>query len=205
MDAYLEDSSQRGQYHKLIGQIERFRDVGRAMVKIEIDYPDDAVDMLRLLFAAIRAGLPHGDIRDLRRMFRHDRDRYKELLDQIDTLENQSEATGEASELADPELLIHSEDAESDSDEEEREPPGPNVTNYPKLEITTAIENALDGFEASLTADVLTVLSQVRNRLEVLTDERERLLRSLQTPAGDQIRAALEVVIQWAEQQKTLL
>ena len=66
MDAYLEDSDQAGQYHKLIGQIERFRDVGRAMARIEADYQDDAPDMLRLLFAAIRAGLPHGTIRDLR-------------------------------------------------------------------------------------------------------------------------------------------
>ena len=42
MDAYLEDSGQPGQYHKLIDQIERFRDVGRVMAQVEQNYPDDA-------------------------------------------------------------------------------------------------------------------------------------------------------------------
>jgi hypothetical protein len=204
MDAYLEDSNQPGQYHKLIGQIERFRDVGRAMAKIEIDYPDEAPDVLRLLFAAIRAGLPHGDIRELRRMFRLDRDRYNQLLAEVDTVEQQWEAEGQPEQLGDPEQVGVLVDEDSE-DEEEPEPPGPNVPNYPKTQVADAVDNALDGFQASRTDDVIKTLRQVRNRLEILTDERGQLQRALQAGDSDQVRNALRLVIDWVDQQRPLL
>src|SRR4029453_12351306 len=87
MDAYLESSDQVGEYHKLINQIERFRDVGKAMTKLEADYEDDVPAMLRVLFAAIRAGAPHGDIRVLKKLFLHDRPRYEQLLAEVDGIE----------------------------------------------------------------------------------------------------------------------
>lgn len=205
MDAYLEDSGQPGQYHKLIGQIERFRDVGKAMAQIELDYPDEAPDMLRLLFAAIRAGLPHGKIRDLRRMFRLDRERHNQLLGEVDSIEEAWESAGEAVELADPEVVIHPEDASAEDEDEEAEPPGPNVPNYPKSQIADSVDNALDGFQASRTEDVVKTLRQVRNRLEILTDERGQLARAIQTGDAEQIRSALRAVIDWADQQRTLL
>ena len=69
MDAYLDDQEKSGEYHLLLRQVERFRDVGRMMAKIQTDYPEDAPDMLRIAFAAIQAGNPHGDIRVLRNIF----------------------------------------------------------------------------------------------------------------------------------------
>ncbi len=205
MDAYLEDSGQAGEYHKLIGQIERFRDVGRAMAQIEIDYPDEAPDMLRLLFAAIRAGLPHGKIRDLRRMFRFDRERHRELLLEVDAVEQEWESAGEPAELADPEVVIHPEDAAIDGEDDEAEPPGPNVPNYPKVEIADVVDNALDGFQASRTDDVVKTLRQVRNRLEILTDERAQLASALETGDAQKVRLALRAVIDWADAQRPLL
>ena len=164
MDAYLDDSDQSGQYHKLIRQIERFRDVGRVMVQVEANFPDDAIDMLRLLFAAIRAGRPHGKIRELRRMFLRDRDRYGQLVAEVDTIEQAWEADGNSEELADP-IDITPEQPELDEEEgESAEPPGPNVPNYPKQVVTDAIENALDGFQAAQTDDVIKTLRQYRER-----------------------------------------
>lgn len=203
MDAYLEDSGQPRRYHKLIGQIERFRDVGRAMAQIEVDYPDEAPEVLRLLFAAIRAGLPHGKIRDLRRMFRYDRDRHNQLLAEVDGFEEEWESAGQTAELADPETVIPAED--TDGEDDEAEPPGPNVPNYPKTQIADAVDNALDGFQASRTDDVVKILRQVRNRLEILTDEREQLARAIQAGDGEQIRDALRAVIDWADEQRALL
>jgi hypothetical protein len=204
MDAYLDNSGQPGQYHKLIGQIERFRDVGKAMAKIEVDYPDDAPNMLRLLFAAIRAGLPHGDIRELWRMFRFERERYNQLLAEVDGVEQEWEAAGGPEELADPEQIGIEVDQDSD-DEEELEPPGPNVPNYPKEQIADAVDNALDGFRASRTEDVVKILRQVGNRLEILTDERGQLDRALQADDAGQVRGALRDVIDWADRQRPLL
>lgn len=205
MDAYLEDSGQGGAYHKLIGQIERFRDVGRAMAQIEADYPDDAGDMLRLLFAAIRAGLPHGKIRDIRRMFRFDRERHRQLLEEVDTVEQQWQAAGEPAQLADPEILKPDESAGVDIEDEEIEPPGPNVPNYPRGEVADAVENALDGFAASRTDDVVKTLRQVRNRLAILTDERNQLAAALETADADRVRSELRAVIEWADGQRESL
>lgn len=204
MDAYLEDSGQAGQYHKLIRQIERFRDVGRAMAKIELDYPDEAPNMLRLLFAAIRAGLPHGDIRELRRMFRFDRERYNRLLAEVDGVEQQWEAAGGSEKLADPEQVGI--DVEQDGDDQDApEPPGPNVPNYPREQVADAVENALDGFHAGATEDVVKILRQVHNRLEVLTDERQQLSQALSADDGDRVRMALSDVIDWTDRQRLLL
>lgn len=202
MDAYLDDSVQAGEYHKLIGQIERFRDVGRAMAKLEVDYPDDAPDMLRLLFAAIRAGSPHGDIRVLRRIFLHDRGRYEQLLAQVDEAEADWEPTGPDA-LADPEVVDVAPGA--DDDEDRDEPPGPNVPNYPVQTIEDAIENAIDGFEASMTDDVAKTLRQVLNRLEVLSDEGGKLQRAVAGEHAGTVRAALAQVVDWADRHRELV
>ena len=83
MDAYLQDARVPGQYHKLLRQVERFRDIGKMMSWVEENYLDDATDMLQLMFAAVRAGNPHGDIRTIRKMFLEDRTRYELLLAQV--------------------------------------------------------------------------------------------------------------------------
>lgn len=205
MDAYLDDSGQAGQYHKLIGQIERFRDVGRVMAQIEVNYPDDTSDMLRLLFAAIRAGRPHGTIRELRRMFRQDRERHAQLLAEVDAVEQDWEASGSTDELADPISIAPEDSDHGDDDEEDSEPPGPNVPNYPKQEVADAIDNALDGFQASQTDDVIKTLRQVRNRLDVLTDDRAQLAQALASDNQDQVRAAFQTVLDWVDSHRGLL
>jgi len=204
MDAYLDDSGQSGQYHKLINQIERFRDVGRVMAQVELNYPDDASEMLRLLFAAIRAGRPHGTIRDLRRMFRQDRERYGQLVTDVNTVEQEWENVGNTDELADP-ISISPGDLEGDDDEEDTEPPGPNVPNYPKEEVADAIDNALDGFQASQTADVIKTLRQVVNRLEVLTDDRAQLAQALASEKREQVSAAFRDILDWVDGHRSLL
>lgn len=203
MDAYLDDSRQPGQYHKLIGQIERFRDVGRAMAKLEVDYPDDAPNMLRLLFAAIRAGSPHGDIRALRRMFLHDRTRYELVVAQVDEAEAGWEPTGPEA-LTDP-VVVDVAPSADDEDEEREEPPGPNVPNYPGHVIEDAIDNAIDGFEASMTDDVAKTLRQVINRLEILSDEGGKLERAVAGEHGEPVFAALAQIVDWADRHRDLL
>ena len=58
MDAYLEDANAPGQYHKLLRQVERFRDIGKLMSLIEDDYQDYSTDMLQLVFAAVACREP---------------------------------------------------------------------------------------------------------------------------------------------------
>lgn len=205
MDAYLESSDQPGEYHKLIGQIERFRDVGKAMTKLEADYEDDVPAMLRVLFAAIRAGAPHGDIRVLRNLFLHDRSRYEQLLAEVDGIEAAWEQTG-ADTLADPEVVDLAPAADEDEDDDELdEPPGPNVPNYPRTDIRDAIDNAIDSFEASMTDDVAKTLRQILNRLQVLSDTGGKLDQALAGDHAARVRDALSEIIAWADRNRNLL
>jgi hypothetical protein len=204
MDAYLESFDQPGEYHKLIGQIERFRDVGKAMTRLETDYEDDVPAMLRVLFAAIRAGAPHGDIRVLRNLFLHDRARYEQLLAEVDGIEAGWEQTGSEG-LADPEVVDLAPAVDDDEDDELDEPPGPNVPNYPRTDIRDAIDNAIDGFEASMTDDVAKTLRQILNRLQVLSDTGGKLDQALAGDHADRVRDALSEIISWADRHRNLL
>jgi len=205
MDAYLEDSGHPGQYHKLIGQIERFRDVGKAMSKLEVDYPDDVPNMLRVLFAAIRAGSPHGDIRVLRNMFLRDRRRYEQLLAQVDNIEGDWEHSSDIDSLADPEIVDIAPGVDEDDEEVDEEPPGPNVPNYPRDDIRDAVDNAIDGFGASMTDDVSKTLRQIVNRLEIVSDDGDRLAQALDGQHGVAVRSALAAIIGWADRHRDLL
>lgn len=204
MDAYLEDSGHPEQYHRLLKQIERFRDVGRAMTKIEADYPDDAADMLRVLFAAIRAGRPHGDIRLLRDIFLYDRPRYQELLRQIDLIEEGWEEKTGPDRLAEPDIADVT--ASGDEDEDgDAEPPGPNVPNYPGQEVRDSIDHAIDGFEASMTDDVAKTLRQIVSRLEIVSEGGGKLHTALAGDHAETVRDALAAIVAWTDRHRDLL
>jgi hypothetical protein len=138
-------------------------------------------------------------------MFRYDRERHSDLLTEVDTIEQRWGSAGEPAELADPEVVIHPEDAAADDEDEEVEPPGPNVPNYPKAEISDAVDNALDGFQASRNEDVVKTLRQVLNRLEILSDERGQLAQAIASGDVDRVRVALRAVVDWADEQRPLL
>ncbi|MDP9404765.1 MAG: hypothetical protein M3P85_15945 [Actinomycetota bacterium] len=205
MDAFLDDSGDDGKYHKLIRQIERFRDVGKAMTKLEADYPDDVPDMLRVLFAAIRAGAPHGKIRALRNIFLHDRPRYEQLLAQVDGIEETWEQAGGGATLAEPDVVDIAAAVDEDEDELDDDTPGPNVPNYPREDVRDAIDNAIDGFEASMTDDVAKTLRQILNRLEIVTSQGEKLSQSLSGEHAETVREVLAAIVAWADRNRHLV
>lgn len=206
MDAYLEDSGQPGQYHRLIGLIERFRDVGRTMVQVEQDYPDDADGMLKLLFAAIRAKKPHQTIRELRSLFLKDRDRYRSLSERVEDIVEES-----PKELGEPlvnTVLDLPTDTDADAEEaagEEAEPAVPNVPNFPGGVVAAAIDDALDGFNAAKGTSVARTLVQCVNRLDALRENEERLRLALRSKEGEEVRRALSQVIAWVDEFRHLL
>jgi hypothetical protein len=199
MDDYLSDLNAPGQYQKLFRQVERFRDVGKIMAKMETDYPDEAPDMLRVVFAAIKAGNPHGDIRALGRMFRDDRPRYNRLLREIEQEEAEWEQATEPR-LADPDLAVDVEEDEG----AESEPPGPVVPNYPVERVQTRIKNAIDGLAAS-DLDITSMLEQALSRLETLTADRDRLVAALAGENGPAVQELLGRIVAWADQARAYL
>lgn len=197
MDDYLAENGAPGEYHKLMKQIERFRDVGKNMAKIIADYPDDAADILRLQFAGITAGVRHGHIRSIGKIFRDDRDEYRQLRDQIFKIEDQS---GGATKLENPRL--NEIDVRDEEEGDEPEEPRPSVEGYPTDKVKTAILDAIDGFQAKNLA-LQSKLAQVASRLRDLDPEMAK--EALASPDAEDIRKLLKEITDWADSVKSLL
>jgi type VI protein secretion system component VasF len=194
MDRFLDDSGAPGEYHRVLRTLERFRDIGRMMMTVEEDYILDAADVLQVLFAAVRAGRPHGDIRAIRRMFRNERERFDDLADKIATAEDGWEP--EANGLSSPSVTAPVRD---DDEEDEEDAPAPQVSNYPKSEVGSAIDVAIDGFNASRQHDILQIAREILNRLEILADR-------LQRPVDEaELDEALNAIVTWFDRNRSLL
>ena len=199
MDQFLEDSNQPGQYHKVPRTLEIFRDIGRMMIRVEQEYPVEADRILQVLFAAIRSKKTYGDIRDIRNMFRLDRQRFDQLATNIEVAEEGWTPSDQ------PSLVSSPVPSTTDDDDEDGEGPGPEVANYPKKQVARAIENAIDGFKTSRHADIFRVLREIRNRLNVLSDG-NRLRNELQ--AGDataqSAREEFTAILEWFDEHRDL-
>ncbi len=199
MDAFLEDAGRPGAYQDLLRQVERFRDIGKVMLQMETDYPDEAPDMLQLAFAAIRAGNKHEDIRAFRRIFVEDRPRFDRLLESVLKDEKEWESAVGGTRLAEPKTITKPPD---EGDDEVEDVPGPVVPNYPAEKVGVKISNAIDGFMASQRS-VESILAQALDRLEVLSPA--KLIAALQNDEEGELAASLTRVIAWSETAKPLL
>lgn len=200
MDLFLEDSGQAGQYHRLLRRLEIFRDIGRMMITVESDYPDDFDRGLQVLFATVRAGKSYGDIRQVRQMFQRDRQRFDRLADGI------SKAEAEIQPDTKPTLPSPAQTAPDELNDEEEDGNGdaPSVSNYPPT-IGRMIDVAIDGYQASRQGDVLKILREVVNRLESLA-EGGRLARAVADAVeGADARTALTEIVEWADSHRGLL
>lgn len=195
MDRFLEDSGVPGEYHRVMRTLERFRDIGRMMITVEADYLLDAADVLQVLFGAVRAGRPHGDIRAIRRMFRADRERFDQLAGQIAKEEEGWEPEPDGLSLP----TVTDEPSDEDIDPDDDEGPAPEVTNYPKTAVGSAIDVAVDGFTASRQEDVVQIAREVLNRLDILA---ERLADGTEDP---DLPDVLQAISQWFDEHRSLL
>ena len=205
MDAYLEDLGEAGRHDKLIGQIERFRDVGKIMRALESDDPDRMPAMLNVLFAAVNAGLKYGEIRQIRRLFNDDRDDFDKVVKRIRAAELEWEQSTEQQALSEPEV-VHGEADDPDESDAVPEPPGPVVTNYPKSEVKSILDDAIDRHESAQVKDILKIVREVNNRLDALINANEdRLGPALALDETSVLREAVDAMSAWFEKHKPSL
>ena len=205
MDAYLDDLSEVGRYDKLIGQIERFRDVGRFMRTVEADDADRAPAMLDVLFAAVSVGMTHLEIRRLRRLFNDDRDEFEKVVERIRDAEQQWEQPSENEALGEPEMVNEKAD-DPDETDEAPEAPGPVVANYPKSEVKGIFDDAIDRHESAQIKDVLKVVKEINNRLDALINANaDRLGPALVNDETSVLREAVDAMSIWFEKHKASL
>lgn len=206
MDVFLRDAGQEGQYHRLIKTLERFRDIGRTMMPIETEDPD-ADRVLQVMFAAVRGGLKHDDIRDIRQIYRKDPDRFASLAERIDDLEQEWNPEAPPSD-AESDTQVEEEAAEHEDDEIDEddtdEGPGPDVPNYPKRDVAAAIRVTVDGYKtASGNAGLVVILGEIVNRLDsVSAATLEADLMSLDEGARSDALVALRRIRDWISESR---
>ena len=193
MDEYLNDLDLAGRYDKLIGQIERFREVGRAMRRVEADDSGRSPAMLNVMFAAVNAGKTHLEIREIRKLYTKDFEAFDRLAAAIADAEGDWEQPSEEDPLGDPEV-VDDEPDDLDATDEQPDPPGPVVTNYPKDEVKTIIDDAVDSHQASQNEDLLKTVKEVNHRLAALSAS-PNLHAELEESIA--LRDALDTALQW--------
>ena len=205
MDAYLDDLGEAGRYDKLMGQIERFRDVGRIMRTVDADDPERAPAMLNALFAAVSAGLTHLEIRRIRGLFNDDRDEFDKVVERIRDAEQQWDQSTEKQALGEPEV-VNNEADDPDTADGVPEPPGPVVTDYPKNDVKGIFDDAIDRHESAQIKDVLKVVKEINNRLDALINANaNRLGPALAIDETSVLREAVGTMSEWFEKHQESL
>ena len=197
MDAYLEDMDIPGRYDRLIRQIERFRDVGKIMRRLDADDPERAPAMLDVLFAAVNAGLTHGEIRAIKNVFDDDPEGFGRLAEAIRGAEADWHQAAGSEVIDDPELVgVEVDDPETPEDD--RESPGPAVKHYPKSAVKRVFDDAFDRHKTQQSDDVLAIVAEINTRLDSLVSPAgDRLSPALQAEDASALREAVQTMSSW--------
>lgn len=203
MTDYLEHIDKAGEYHRLKGQVERFRSLGQNMMWVRREAPEREVEMLEACFAAVSAGLKHLDIREIRTMLSLDPERFDELVEEIREVEDEDVAADETEEAPEPKDV----DVSADEDGEEDEEPADGGSPDPAYPVQSARRVIALRVQASRDARaVRDIQGDVR-----LAAERLQRIDPAQLPTlldgrqGSRLRAAIDTIIEWAEGARTSL
>jgi hypothetical protein len=188
MDEYLDYTGEPGQYQRMIGQVERFRDIGKNMLIAQRESPDDVIDILVLQFQAVQAGVGHMDIRELRKLMIEEPRAFSALVQEVqETVESEPPSREE------PMLQV---DAEAEQDEVAEEAPPPPTANFPQKAVKRALDVAIESRRSRQKDDVEAALRGAASRLEQVSPER---LADLMQPPKKTVVAALAQIRLWVE------
>jgi hypothetical protein len=195
MDMFLTFVEAPGEYQRLIGQVERFRDIGKNMQRIKQDSPDVALDLLEVQFHAVRAGLGHTDMREIRKLALALPERFQEAVKEVRQVVEEVSPTEPEPDSAPAEA---SEDEEEDPEEEAAAPPpGPP---FPKVEVKRVLEVAIDARKTAERKDPeLAIRGAVERLMSVRPADVAELLRK---PEEHRIRDAIDKITAWLNSVK---
>jgi hypothetical protein len=200
MDEYLEYAEQAGQYHHLIGQVERFRDIGKNMVRMKRDSPEEAGDFLLLSFQGVQAGLGHMQMRALRQIAIDDPDKMHEVFDEVQETIGRHESEPVASPDVPPVPVqpeLPDEDEGDDESEEVDSPPVAPVPGFPTRNVRRILEVAIEERRALDRNDAEFTLRSVAKQLNQVTRADVEALRA--GPNAQAVNRAVADIQTWLE------
>lgn len=201
MDAFLVSMGQAGEYYRLVGTLEIFRDIGRGMSRFLESYPSEADLALQVFFSAVQSGKRYGDIRRLRKLFTDDHEAFVVLAEEILGIEDEF-----FEEHVDPTSLTSPTEIDSEPDEDgDDDDSGGQATadNYPSSDVSTAIDVAIDAFDAR-DRDIAAAIREAHNRLKAIDGSAlEELLA--RTDGADAARTAFVSIVHWVDSHRSLV
>lgn len=192
MDEYLEYTGEPGRYQRMIGQVERFRDIGKNMQVAQRESPESMLELLELQFQAVQAGAGHLDIRELRKLMIEEPDRFSELAREV-------QQTVEASTPADVAAPTEEEqeaDPAFELDDPPEDPPAPPGPSFPRTPVKRSIELAIEARRSRRKNDAEAALRAAADRLSQVTPAK---LAELLNDARPPVVAALASIRTWVE------
>jgi hypothetical protein len=196
--AYLEHLGVPGRYSLVTGQVEVFREVGKCMSLFE-EEPEDGFELVQAAFAFVQAGKKYQQLRLLRKMFTTDRERFRELVGEVQQVEDAAgwQSDADAGDVVTADLDVLTAPATED---EPDEPEAVAPAHYPKDQVGAAIDSALDAYSATLL-DVTTQLTQALARLNAV--DVANLSDALAGDGGDEVRELLAAIAAWVDAART--
>jgi hypothetical protein len=203
MSEYLTHIGEPGNFPKMRGSVERFRDVGKNIAWVAREDASRQAEMLELCFGLVSAGGRYGDVRGLRTLLAKDPDGFDALLAEIRVIEDEAPPQEQEDEDEVDEGSIDDESFE-DEDEEDPADTGPSpAPRYPKRQVKRAIDLRLDQQRNKHRDDMEF---QVRSSANRLADVQvEELAEFLGEEPNEALRAAVGAIAEWGDAARAAL
>lgn len=189
MDEYLDYTAEPGLYQRMIGQVERFRDIGKNMQIAQREAPEQALDLLVLQFQAVQAGLKHLEIRELRKLMIEEPESFSTLVEEV-------QSTVDAGPASEDMAQIQDDLSEVEGDTGEEDEPPPPAPNFPQHEVLRSFQIAIESRQSRQRNDTESALRGAASRLEQVTPAK---LADLMKSPKQTIVTALAEVRAWVE------
>lgn len=192
MDEFLEYTGEPGLYQRMIGQVERFRDIGKNMQIAERESPEDVFDLLILQFHAVQAGLPHMEIRELRKLMIEEPETFGGLVTEVQEIVD----SAPGSVLPPPATDESIAELDDEADDEGDEAPPPPAPDFPQLEVKRSLDIAIEARRSRQKNDMESALRGAASRLGQITPE---ALADLMESPKQSLADALDSIRAWVE------
>jgi hypothetical protein len=198
MDEFLNWIEHTGRYDLVMGQVERFRDIGKNMVWANREAPELVLDLLEIQFYAVQAKKGHEDMRELRKLAAQLPERFEETAAEVREVVRAWRAEGEP-----PEPTTTARPTpESDEDEDEEEAEALNLPTdgptpaFPASDVGRALDVAIESRRAHERNDAEVAIRTAMEKLRLVNPERLEVL--LTGPRQARIAEALDEIAAWA-------
>lgn len=198
MTAYLEWAGTPGDYSRLRGQVERFRDVGKNLAWVAKEDANREADMLELCFHAISVGTSHPDMREIRRMLKTEPASFDRLVGEVQTIDEET-AEEEEDEVLVPRPTDRDgagDDEDEDDEAEEENEPGKRPLTPKKAQIRRAIDVAVRTARDNRDSDAPTDVRLAASRLERV--DPAALIAGKSGVELDRLCEAIQAIVEWS-------